>query len=116
MKNKELRDMTLTYAYEGSKVAGVYNMITFVHTGFSHPYANVIKKHFLTFDYIPKYMSNSIDERTGSINPPQKSLQNRVLRTLLTFQTYIGISIRMLKNQRTTIKKYCSTIRNFFSI
>ena len=57
-KNLELRDMCISFAYEGAKVAGVFNKITFVHNGFKHRYANVIKKNFLTFDYLPTYMAN----------------------------------------------------------
>ena len=123
MKNKELRDMTLTYAYEGSKVAGVYNMITFVHTGFSHPYANVIKKHFLTFDYIPKYMSNSIDERTGSIKPPKKKSSKQSLEDSADFSnihwnlhSYVEESKNDNKEILLDYKEFLLNLKKFHNI
>ena len=61
--------MCISFAYEGAKVAGVFNKITFVHNGFKHRYANVIKKNFLTFDYLPTYMANEIDQSSGLFKP-----------------------------------------------
>ena len=73
--------MCISFAYEGAKVAGVFNKITFVHNGFHHRDANVIKKNFLTFDYLPKYMGNEIDQSTGVIKPQRrkKSSKNKLV-------------------------------------
>ena len=83
--------MCISLAYEGNKLAGCFHSVTFLHDGFEHPYANVIKKHFLVFDYLPKTLPNSIDSKTGLIKPAKKEHQKKRERKTLISRTPIGI-------------------------
>ena len=65
-KDRLLRDMLIHFSYE-SKLAGLFNDITFTHKGFTYNGADSIQKNAFVFDYLPLNITNEIDPKSGMI-------------------------------------------------
>ena len=74
LPNGQLHDVMVHLAYE-SRVGGVFNEVTFTHTGLQFPLANMIRKHTYTIEYLPSTAPNVFDSN-NLLRPTKKRKGN----------------------------------------